>query len=58
MIGLHSLMTTSHRNSGKSKYDHKLTKLDVVATQIRYRVNGVLVIDMQGESVLDFGLRI
>ena len=36
-------MTTSHRESGKSKYDRKLLELDVVNMWIRYRVNGVLV---------------
>ena len=39
MIRLDNLITTNHRNSGKSKYDRKLTEFDVVATRIRYSVN-------------------
>ena len=39
-----NLPTTDHRKSGKSKYDRKLTELDVMTTRIRYRVNGVLAI--------------
>ena len=39
MITLQNLKTTSHRKSGESKYDRKLTELDVVTTRIRYRVN-------------------
>ena len=31
-----------HTKSGKSKYDRKLTELDVGTTRIRSRVNGVL----------------
>ena len=42
MIILLNLTTTSHRKSGESKYDRKLTELDVVTTRIRYGVNGVL----------------
>ena len=42
IIILLNLTTTSHRKSGESKYDRKLTKLDVVTTRIRCRVNGVL----------------
>ena len=38
MKRLHILITTSYKNSGKSKYDRKLTKLDVVTMRIRYRV--------------------
>ena len=33
-----------HRKSGKSKYDRKLTELDVETTRVRSRVNGVLYI--------------
>ena len=40
MIILQNL-TTNQRKSGKSKYDRKLTKIDVVTTRIRYRVNVV-----------------
>ena len=29
------------RKTGKSKYEHKLTELDVVTMQIQYSVNGV-----------------
>ena len=42
MIILQNLTTTNQRKSGKSKYDRKLTKFDVVTTRIRYRVNGIL----------------
>ena len=42
MTRLHNLMTTNHRKSGKSKYDCKLTILDIVITRIRNRVNGAL----------------
>ena len=45
-IILQNLIKTSHRKSGKSKYDRKLTKLDVVTTWIRYRVNGVSVFEV------------
>ena len=38
MIRLDNLITTSHRKSGKIKYDRKLTELDVVTTRIRHRV--------------------
>ena len=41
MIILQNLTTTNHRKSGESKYDHKLTELNVVTTRIWYRVNGV-----------------
>ena len=43
VIILHNLIKAYHRKSGKSKYDRKLTELDVEATRIRSRVNGVLV---------------
>ena len=43
VIILQNLIKTNHRKSGKSKYDRKLTKLDVVTTRIRYRVNGISV---------------
>ena len=42
MIILQDLTATNHRKSGKSKYDRKLTELDVVTTRIRYCVHGVL----------------
>ncbi len=42
MIILQNSTTTNHRESGKSEDDLKLTELDVVTLQIRYRVNGVL----------------
>ena len=41
MISLHNLMTTNYRKSDKSKYDRKLTKLDIVTIRVRYRVNGL-----------------
>ena len=41
VIILQNLIKTNHRKSGKSKYDHKLTELNVVTTQIWYCVNGV-----------------
>ena len=40
---LQNLIEVYHRKSGKSKYDRKLTELDVETTRIRSRVNGVLV---------------
>ena len=42
IIILLNLTTTNHRKSGESKYDRKLTELNVVTTRIRYRVNRVL----------------
>ena len=39
---LQNLFKAYHRKSGKSKYDRKLTELDVETTRIRSRVNGVL----------------
>ena len=39
---LQNLIKAYHRKSGKSKYDRKLTELDVETTRIRSRVNGVL----------------
>ena len=41
---LQNLTSTNQRKSGKSKNDCKLTKLDVVITQISYHVNGVLML--------------
>ena len=41
MIIGQNLITASHRESGKSKYDRKLPELDVVTMRIRYRVNAV-----------------
>ena len=41
MIVLQNLITTNHRRSVKSKYDRKLTELNVVTKRIRYRVNRV-----------------
>ena len=43
VIKLQNLIKTYYRKSGKSKYDRKLTELDVETTRIRSRVNGVLV---------------
>ena len=43
VIILQNLIKVYHRKSGKSKYDRKLTELDVETTRIRSRVNGVLV---------------
>ena len=43
MIVLQNLITTNHRRSVKSKYDRKLTELNVVTKRIRYRVNRVSV---------------
>ena len=42
---LENFITTNHRKRDKSKYDRKLTELDVVTTRIQYRVNGALIID-------------
>ena len=36
MIILQNLITTSQKQSGKSKYDRKWTEFDAVTTQIRY----------------------
>ena len=41
VIILQNLIKMYHRKSGKSKYDRKLTELDVETTRIRSRVNGV-----------------
>ena len=40
------LILHNHRKSGESKYDCKLTELDVVTTRIRYRVNEVTVTEI------------
>ena len=37
MIILHNLAATNYRKSGKSKYDRKLTELDVVTTPGHFR---------------------
>ena len=42
VIILQNFIKAYHRKSGKSKYDRKLTELDVETTRIRSRVNGVL----------------
>ena len=42
---LQNLIKAYHRKSGKSKYDRKLTELDVEITRILSRVNGVLVLN-------------
>ena len=39
VIILHNLIKAYHRKSGKSKYDRKLTELDVDTTRIRSRVS-------------------
>ena len=39
-IILQKLVKAYHRKSGKSKYDRKLTELDVETTRIRSRVIG------------------
>ena len=41
VIILQNLIKAYHRKSGKSKYDRKLTELDVETTRIRSRVNGL-----------------
>ena len=43
VIIVQNLIKAYHRKSGKSKYDRKLTELDVETARIRSRVNGVLV---------------
>ena len=42
VIILQNLIKAYHRKSVKSKYDRKLTELDVETTRIRSLVNGVL----------------
>ena len=42
VIILQNLIKAYHRKSGKSKYDRKVTELDVETTRIRSHVNGVL----------------
>ena len=42
VIILQNLAKAYHRKGGKSKYDRKLTELDIGTTRIRSRVNGVL----------------
>ena len=44
VIILQNLIKAYHRKSGKSKYDRKLTELDVETARIRSCVNRVLVI--------------
>ena len=41
IIILQNSIKAYHRKSDKSKYDRKLTELDVETTRIRSRVNGV-----------------
>ena len=47
VIILQNLIKAYHRKSGKSKYDRKLTELDIENARIRSRVNGVL-----GQSII------
>ena len=47
VIILQNLIKAYHRKSGKSKYDSKLTELDVDTTRIRSRVNGVYTLTVQ-----------
>ena len=44
VIILQNLTKAYHRKSGKSKYDRKLTELDVETTRIRSRVDGALML--------------
>ena len=44
VIRLQNLIKAYYRKSGKSKYDRKLTELDVETARIRSRVNGVSVL--------------
>ena len=54
VIILQNLIKAYHRKTGKSKYDRKLTELDVETTRIRSRVNGILVCNQSlGMSVAD-----
>ena len=62
-INLKSLKTSTalkfvikayHRKSGKSKYDGKLTELDVETTRIRSRVNGVLTNRLRARDHRDY----
>ena len=46
VIILQNLIKAYHRKSGKSKYDRKLTELDVGTARIRSRVNGVYVAEI------------
>ena len=61
VIILQNLIKAYHRKSGKSKYDRKLTELDVETTRIRSRVmNGVLIsysskIERPDFNVTNFG---
>ena len=41
VVILENLIKAYYRKSGKSKYDRKLTELDVETTRIRSRVSGV-----------------
>ena len=43
VIILQNVIKAYHRKSGKSKYDRKLTELDVETPRIRSCVNGVLI---------------
>ena len=42
VIIVQNLIKAYHRKSGKSRYDRKVTELDVETTRIRSRANGVL----------------
>ena len=42
VIILQNLIKAYHTKSGKSKYDRKLTELDVETTRVQARVNGIL----------------
>ena len=54
MIILHNSITTNHGKNGETKYDRKLTELDIMTTRIWFRVNGVLtaaLIMLRGETM-------
>ena len=52
-INLKSLKTSmTLGKSGKSKYDRKLTELDIETTRIRSRVNGVWVQELSKEHLV------
>ena len=53
VIILQNLIKAHHRKSGKSKYDRKLTELDVETTRIRSRVNGILGSNLKYSTTVD-----
>ena len=58
VVMLQNLIKAYYRKSGKSKYDRKLTELDVETTRIRSRVNGVWVSIVYLSCPMSISLRV